>query len=420
MFKHPDAQALFQTILANPDDDAPRLILADWLDEQGESVRAEFIRLECKLDRDKFSDESLLLRQRCQALRTEFISQWISELPAVDGVMWNQFERGFCKQVRLNSVKSFARLHTKIRKLAPITHFVFSQADGLADLAKSKALANIRGLLVSHLNAGVTDAQLLLILQSPHLRALHHIACGSTHISRKTIQAIADSPKCAGLRQLELFLTNLWDGVALLGRSPHFTALEELNIHTTIVPVSALAELAQAPVLRTLRRFRLGDPFGAEGVRAIVHSPTLTNLKHFALVRPGEGTQCMQAIAEAKNTATWRELDIMGPIGVAGAEALANAPNLAGLQGLTILEANMGEPGLIALLNSPYLRQLRQFSMANTAISDVGAKMLMESPVTANLEHLAVDLRRVTPTVADALKVRFKNRVGSAVPGLYR
>ena len=31
---HPDYAALLRTVLANPDDDAPRLVLADWLDEQ--------------------------------------------------------------------------------------------------------------------------------------------------------------------------------------------------------------------------------------------------------------------------------------------------------------------------------------------------------------------------------------------------
>lgn len=42
---HPTADALLATILADPAADAPRLIYADWLEENGESDRAEFIRL---------------------------------------------------------------------------------------------------------------------------------------------------------------------------------------------------------------------------------------------------------------------------------------------------------------------------------------------------------------------------------------
>lgn len=36
-----------QAIIENPDDLAPRLIYADWLDEHGDTDQAEFIRLQC-------------------------------------------------------------------------------------------------------------------------------------------------------------------------------------------------------------------------------------------------------------------------------------------------------------------------------------------------------------------------------------
>lgn len=42
-------EAFIKAILADPDDDAPRLIYADWLDEQGQDQRAEFIRVQCRL-----------------------------------------------------------------------------------------------------------------------------------------------------------------------------------------------------------------------------------------------------------------------------------------------------------------------------------------------------------------------------------
>ena len=38
-----------RAINADPDDDSPRLIFADWLDEQGECERAEFIRVQIAL-----------------------------------------------------------------------------------------------------------------------------------------------------------------------------------------------------------------------------------------------------------------------------------------------------------------------------------------------------------------------------------
>jgi uncharacterized protein (TIGR02996 family) len=65
-------EALFQNICAEPFDDAPRLIYADWLDEQGEAERAEFIRVQCALARMSADDEQApALRQRQKALLTK-------------------------------------------------------------------------------------------------------------------------------------------------------------------------------------------------------------------------------------------------------------------------------------------------------------------------------------------------------------
>src|SRR5262249_29199298 len=41
--------AFLRAILDAPDDDAPRLVYADWLDEHGETERAEFIRVQITL-----------------------------------------------------------------------------------------------------------------------------------------------------------------------------------------------------------------------------------------------------------------------------------------------------------------------------------------------------------------------------------
>jgi uncharacterized protein (TIGR02996 family) len=42
-----DHDALLRAVLESPADDAPRLVLADWLEEHGHPDRAEFIRLQC-------------------------------------------------------------------------------------------------------------------------------------------------------------------------------------------------------------------------------------------------------------------------------------------------------------------------------------------------------------------------------------
>jgi uncharacterized protein (TIGR02996 family) len=60
-----DASALLAAIRAAPDDDAPRLVYADWLDEHGQLERADFIRVQCELAR---RDDPALRRREAELL----------------------------------------------------------------------------------------------------------------------------------------------------------------------------------------------------------------------------------------------------------------------------------------------------------------------------------------------------------------
>lgn len=44
-----DAEALLAAVLERPEDDIPRLVLADWLEENGEPERGEFVRVQIEL-----------------------------------------------------------------------------------------------------------------------------------------------------------------------------------------------------------------------------------------------------------------------------------------------------------------------------------------------------------------------------------
>jgi len=60
-------EAFLLAIFTNPDDDLPRLVFADWLDENGEAAWAELIRVQCMCARTSPADlsdlERLTLRQ---------------------------------------------------------------------------------------------------------------------------------------------------------------------------------------------------------------------------------------------------------------------------------------------------------------------------------------------------------------------
>ena len=84
-----DAPALLAAIRAAPDDDAPRLVYADWLDEHGDPARAEFIRVQCELARH----DSPALRRREAELLAAHHDKFAGPLAAPP--LRFRFHRGF-------------------------------------------------------------------------------------------------------------------------------------------------------------------------------------------------------------------------------------------------------------------------------------------------------------------------------------
>src|SRR5262245_51579788 len=95
---HPDAVALYQAILAHPDDDTPRLVYADWLDEHGDHDRAEFIRVQCRLARmNEWDDGYTADHLRATRLLHEHEMKWSERPEGVppNGLALKAFVRGF-------------------------------------------------------------------------------------------------------------------------------------------------------------------------------------------------------------------------------------------------------------------------------------------------------------------------------------
>jgi uncharacterized protein (TIGR02996 family) len=69
--------AFLDDIAARPDDDTPRLIYADWLDDHGDADWAEFIRVQCRLARGRLEWQELSrLQDRQRELQQRHDQTW--------------------------------------------------------------------------------------------------------------------------------------------------------------------------------------------------------------------------------------------------------------------------------------------------------------------------------------------------------
>ena len=101
-------RALLQAVLDAPGDDLPRLVYADWLDEHGESERAEFIRVQCEMpqvNNPSTGTEWRELESRSGMILALNWQQWVpgyaSWIPAAAPFHHHAtFSRGFVSEVR--------------------------------------------------------------------------------------------------------------------------------------------------------------------------------------------------------------------------------------------------------------------------------------------------------------------------------
>ena len=144
-----DRDALLRTIVENPDDDTPRLVYADWLDDHGEAAEAEFVRVQVELEpvRDRLDDPHVRrLIRRAELLEGQVRGS--NAPPAGDPDPWMywdiRFRRGMpdSAQVDVYTLAAYGPAlraeHPTVRELA-----VFDFNGGPGRLDNQPALADL-------------------------------------------------------------------------------------------------------------------------------------------------------------------------------------------------------------------------------------------------------------------------------------
>jgi uncharacterized protein (TIGR02996 family) len=138
-------EVFLHDIVANPDDDTPRLIYADWLEDHGDPDRAEFIRLQCELERMGKSDtRSRELQRRERELLEANKENWAGPVRSLVE-SWD-FRRGFIERVEMTGA-AFLTGGAGMLRLAPVRQMRLRKTMGLLpDLVQSPCLARLTWL----------------------------------------------------------------------------------------------------------------------------------------------------------------------------------------------------------------------------------------------------------------------------------
>src|SRR5262249_2503800 len=157
-----------------PDDDTPRLVYADWLEERGDP-RGEFIRLQCALARMPRNDPHFVEgHRRARVLGLEFGKTWAAPLKGlING--W-RFHRGFIEEVT-QPPATFVQRGDEVFSLAPVRYLRLTQAaKELRKIGASPQLARLTALDLIGNNIGDTGVKTLL--GSPYLGGLRLLHLG--------------------------------------------------------------------------------------------------------------------------------------------------------------------------------------------------------------------------------------------------
>jgi uncharacterized protein (TIGR02996 family) len=169
-----------RALIAQPDDDTLRLALADWLDENEDPARAEFIRAQIELARGVEERERRnLLEKRQRELLIEHEREWVRPLAEVLGIApgeWGGwlFRRGFVEYFHLPA-PAVNRHGEKLSRLTPVRELFLMPCTSASavTLCKKPWLWSVTALYISRslLNANAVRA----LIACPYFECLRRL-----------------------------------------------------------------------------------------------------------------------------------------------------------------------------------------------------------------------------------------------------
>lgn len=305
----PGWEPFLASICSSPFDDLPRLVFADWLDENGDPPRAELIRIQCQLAHpgDGTIDVTALHNRAMEMIHIHW-DRWTARMPRwvrIDRFR-HTFERGFIGSFEMAGA-TFVRDGATIASLTPIENITLQNSTPRA--LASPTISRVGGLYVKP----ISSSRLESLARQPDLSLLRSLFLDASDGSRRgldktrdAIEEVLANSSLYNLLDLEVYGTPHGDAVVRAIASNPSIRLRRLSLYRSHLTADAFGELIRSPAARSLVGLYLaGNPLGDFAVRHLVESPYATQLAQLNL------NSCELTNASADMIAAWSGLRSM-------------------------------------------------------------------------------------------------------------
>ncbi len=405
--------ALRQAVLASPDDDLPRLVFADYLEENGDADRAAFIRAQIELARTPEHEPFAVL---CNTRKRE----WVTGEPWVHEVY----------DLLANSTAYFPR---------PSHHRGFGWCVGLANPRAAELVAfalRKQPIAALHVRTGTLD-DWRHFAAAPWLPRLRALTLDGLSSPNEPLRCLRESPYTTGITSLrlettnfpsipiileELFATPLGKQLTSLSMRHGYGSADEtmeaiaqngpVNLteydlfHMGFGPTAART-FADAGLAKQAEVLRLnGNALTTNGLSIL--ATAADRLRVLDLTKTNLDLAAAAVLSRTPAFVPLRKLVLDGnPLGTDGIKTIARSPHLTGLRSLGLANTRCDNAAVRYLTRGTFWPNLVELDLRNNPISDAGAKHLLTAQPAPDLTSLVLPTRNMTYGMRAELKAKF-------------
>jgi uncharacterized protein (TIGR02996 family) len=414
-----EREALNRAVAAAPDDDLPRLVYADWLEEHDEPAYAAFVRAQIELAQTSPWDPfAVRLRHRDPDLISG--APWWYALPRVDGygLEWHpdfSYRRGFAWGLTVRDVATFFAEAARLFDTAPIgqLHLPSATLDQWKHFAARPWLPRVKSIHFYGRNTPIEPVRVLC--DAPLATGLEEIVFhrAGSHAMPELVAGLFKSPAGQRLRSLEFRVgyESLEELIGAFTAGPQPPRLRRLAFTTTRFAPEHIEQLTESPVLDTLTELAVTDTrLSAVDLRRLSRCTRLSNLTRLTLSGVQADAPGIASVVDSEHLTRLRMLNLSRNWRGGGVRPQIWSGLSSGLRSLDLGNVRLDDRSLRVLAGS--WDGLVELNLDHNLLTDAGAQLMLDREVPTELVALTLHRNTFSDVLKRQLRDHFRERVG--------